>query len=224
MKNKAETACILTVVVGILLIFVSYLYIYKPNVQKTADLEASNQQLQLRVDELRGFYEKMPEYKEKNAFMEEDILKKLDEFPIDVKDEDVIHLALRTWEEGIPTGYTTILVGERKELGVVNEEIVVKGDVDGLEKALTFKERTGTYDNMTTYTYLKDLLASMNDGQEQLAINKISYTLNEESKMLEGSIECKYYMVDGINKPYVPKDFKEYELGVLNLFGSVELR
>lgn len=217
MKNKAKNAFLLTLIVFGLLIVVCYMYIYQSYTQKTADLQSSNQKLQARVEELRGFYEKMSLYEDRIDYMTTDINDRLGQYPSDIKEEDAIYLALRTWEEEIPVAYKAIKIGGKDTLGIIAKDKVSKAGIEGLDKEVVFKERTANYSTITTYTGLKDLLASLNDNQEQLAITNLAYSIDENG-LLEGTVNCTFYTVEGTDKPYVPKEFKEYPLGITELF------
>lgn len=221
MKNKAQTAFFTVVILGLALAAVVYLYVFKAYNEKTDALVSSNRQLATRVEELRVFYEKMPEYKEQIALMTDDIQKRLGEFPADVKEEDVIYLALRTWEEGILAAYSNITVAEREEMALIPAETVQAAGIEGLDKEIGFRQRMATYTNTTTYSNMKDLIESINRNQEQLAITSVAYSVNDE-KLLEGSIDVTFYMVSGTGKEYVPRTFKDYPVGISNLFGGVQ--
>lgn len=217
MKNKAKNAFLLTVIVFGLLIVVCYMYVYQSYTQKTADLQNSNVQLQARVDELRGFYEKMSLYEDRIDYMTTDINARLGQYPSDIKEEDAIYLALRTWEEEIPVVYKAIKISGKDTLGIIPGDKVSKAGIEGLDKEIVFKTRTANYSTLTPYSGLKDLLASLNDNQEQLAITNLAYSVNEDG-MLEGTVNCTFYTVEGTDKPYVPREFKEYPLGITKLF------
>ena len=221
MKNKAQTAFFTVFILGLALAAVVYLYVFKAYNEKTDALVSSNRQLATRVEELRIFYEKMPEYKEQIVLMTDDIQKRLGEFPADVKEEDVIYLALRTWEEGILAAYSNITVAEREEMALIPAETVQAAGIEGLDKELGFRQRMATYTNTTTYSNMKDLIESINRNQEQLAITSVAYSLNDDN-LLEGSIDVTFYTVSGTGKEYVPRTFKDYPVGISNLFGGVQ--
>lgn len=222
MKNKAQTAFLTILLLGLALSAVVYLYVFKVYNDKTESLESSNRQLSIRVEELRAFYEKMPEYKEQITLMTEDIQTRLGGFPADVKEEDVIYLALRAWEEGVLVGYQNIAIADRESMAVIPVETVQAAGIEDLDKEISFNQRMATYSNRTTYNNMKDLIACINNNQEQLAITNVAYAMNEEKQLLEGSIDVTFYTVSGTDKEYVPRTFKDYPLGVSNLFGGIQ--
>ncbi len=219
MKNKAQTKFLLTLAIIVLLFLISYLYLYKKWNQKADEISASNQTLQVRVDELRGYYEKMPEYKKEIIDKTNYINSQLNKYPSDTREEDAVYLALRTLKEEIGVSYEVIQVNNRDMVDRIPAKIVKDAGISGLEKDIILRERTTTYKNITNYAELKRMLACMNDEQAQLAITSISYAVNEKN-MLEGVVDCTFYMVEGTNKEYIPKEFMDYTLGVPALFGK----
>lgn len=222
MKNKAQTAFFSTLVLCVVILVVVYMYVFQPYSEKTQKLVSSNLQLAARVAELEAFYAQMPQYKEQMAAMQTEIRDTLATFPADVKEEDTIYLALRSWEEGILVGYQSISIGEREELARVAAETVQGSGMEEFPgQELIFNKRMATYNNVTTYQNLKDLVTCINENQEEVAITNVAYAVNEEG-LLEGTIDVTYYMVDGTGKEYIPREFKDYETGLSNLFASSE--
>ncbi|MBO4981675.1 MAG: hypothetical protein J6C84_07255 [Lachnospiraceae bacterium] len=223
MKNKAQTAFFSTLVLCVVILVVIYMYVFQPYAEKTQMLVNSNMQLASRVAELEAFYAQMPQYKEQMTAMQTEIQDTLAAFPADVKEEDAIYLALRSWEEGILVGYRSISIGEREELARVGADIVQGSGMEEFPgQDLVFNKRLVTYSNITTYQNLKDLITCINDNQEEVAITNVAYALNDEDMLLEGTIDVTFYMVDGTGKEYIPREFKDYETGLSNLFASSE--
>lgn len=221
MKNKAQSAFLTTFLFFVVIIVVIFMYVYQPNVTKTQELEASNATLKTRVDELEGFYKEMPAHKAEMEKWTTEINQKLAAFPVDTKEEDSIYLVLRTWEEGIVAAYTSIGVGEREVVTTISEDVVKPATIDGLETELVFKERTTTYNNITTYNFMKELVKSINENPEAASITNLVYTTTEEG-LLEGSIDVTFYLVEGTNREYQKREFKDYPTGDLtNLFGTI---
>ena len=223
MKNKAQTSFFITLAMCVLLLLLLYMYWFTAKVAETESLEASNATLQARVKQLEEYYKNMPTYKEQIASWQNTINEKLAAFPADSKEEDSIYMALKSWENEILVAYTSIGVGEREVVDVISADIVKPAAMDGFDGDIVFKERMTTYNNLTTYTDLKNLIAMINDNPEQLSITNMVYSMNEEG-LLEGSLDVTYYMVDGTGKEYQPREFKDYPVpaeGEIrnNLFG-----
>lgn len=224
MKNKAQTAFYAVLAIGVLGCIIVYMYIYQPYQKKTETLKASNATLSQRVEQLKNFYSQMAENENKIQEMTADINKRLKDFPADVKEEDILYLALRTWDEGILVGYSNIVVGARENFALIPAEVVQPAGVEGLTGEISFIKRNVTYTNITTYDQMKELIKAINANPEQLTIMSVVYTTasgTEESELglLEGSIDVTFYAMQGTEKEYVPREFAEFPTGLENLFG-----
>lgn len=227
MKDKAQTAFYAVLALGVLGCIIVYMYVYQPTLTKTEALKASNATLNERVEKLKSFYDQMAENENKIQEMTADINKRLEVFPADVKEEDVIYLALRSWEESILVGYTDIKIASRRDFAKVSADVVNAAKVEGLAGELAFVQRKATYSNITTYDQMKELIRLINANPEQLTINSVAYAVSDDELenalgIIEGSIDVTFYAVRGTDKEYVPREFADYEVGLGNLFGVKE--
>lgn len=219
MKDKAQIAFVTTLLLGLALSAVMYMFVYSPYKEKTDALVNSNNQLQARVDELKNFYDNMQMYKDQMKLMSEDIQTKLKDFPVDARVEDVVYLAVRSLEEEIEVEYSSIAVSQPEVLGTIEEGIVQGAQVEGFEKELQFKKRKVTYNNDTYgYQSMKDLITCINENQEELGITSIAYSKNEDEGLMKGTIDVNFYTIAGLNKEYEERQFNDYELGLMDLF------
>lgn len=219
MKDKAQIAFVTTLLLGLALSAVVYMFVYSPYKEKTDALVNSNNQLQARVDELKNFYDNMQMYKDQMKLMSEDIQTKLKDFPVDARVEDVVYLAVRSLEEEIEVEYSSIAVSQPEVLGTIEEGIVQGAQVEGFEKELQFKKRKVTYNNDTYgYQSMKDLITCINENQEELGITSIAYSKNEDEGLMKGTIDVNFYTIAGLNKEYEERQFNDYELGLMDLF------
>lgn len=224
MKDKAQTAFYAVLAIGVLGCIIVYMYVYSPTLKKTEELKASNATLAARVETLRGFYSQMATNETSITEMTADINKRLEDFPADVKEEDIIYLALRGWDEGILVGYTDITVTTREDFAMIPGEVVDAAKIEGLAGDVTFIKRDVTYSNITTYDQMKRLIQLINDNPEQLTMNSVAYAVKDDETegvfgLLEGSIDVTFYAVRGTGKEYVPREFAEFAVGLENLFG-----
>lgn len=226
MKDKAQTAFYAVLAIGVLGCIIVYMYVYQPYLKKTEDLKASNATLSQRVEQLKIFYSQMADNENKITEMTETINSRLDDFPSDVKEEDIIYLALRTWDESILVGYSSITITPREDFALIPAEVVQPAGIEGLNGDISIIKRDVTYTNITTYDQMKELIKLINDNPEQLTIMSVAYAMGEglegELGLLEGSIDVTFYAVQGTGKEYVPREFAEFPTGLGNLFGITE--
>lgn len=229
MKNKAQTVFVAVLLIGVLACMIVYMYVFQNLNKKTDALKASNTTLSARVAELSVFFGQMENNKKQIKTMTEDINKKLNEFPADVKEEDVIYLALRTWEEEILVGYEGITIGDRDLFSSIPEDVVKAGGIEGLNNEIGFVKREVTYSNIASYSVMKDLITSINNNTEKITISNVAYAAQEkasddedEGTILEGTVDVTFYAVTGTGKEYVPREFEDFPVGIKNLFGGSE--
>ena len=94
MKVSKRDIYILLIFVGILAVVASYFLVYQPNIESAELIEAENQELQDRIADLSGKMEQKDSYVEETAAMNEEMDTILQQFPIDVREEDAVLLAI----------------------------------------------------------------------------------------------------------------------------------
>lgn len=219
MKNSKEKSTMMAVsLLSLLLIIGVYMFVYKSYSDKTNELKASNQTLQARVDELKVYYDDRETYEKGIEAFKSDIDTKLGVFPGDAREEDALDLAITPWKNNVLVDYEQISIDEAEEVSTVDEDTVKAAGIEGYDKAITFNRRVATYSNNTTYNDMKDIVKIFNDKGDRLTISTISYMREEETGLLNGTIECSFYYVTGINAPYTKPEFSEYLTGLTNIF------
>jgi len=222
--NKAKTFLILSVFLCFVLGIVIYMYIYVPQVEKTEQLENANIALASRVEVLMAFNEKMPENLAQIDKMTAEIKERLKDFPAEVREEDIIALALKSWEEEILVAYQVLSFDEDTLLASVPAKTVQGAGIEGMDRELQFISKGATYSGMTKYEELKDLVTCFNANQEELAISEVSFGTDVKGEQVEvpvvlhGYVKTTFYSVAGTDKEYVPREFSEYEIGLMDLF------
>lgn len=218
-KTTAKQVMAYVLALGFVVLLAVYFLVYKSYNDKAAALEKANVAKQQRVDELKVFYDNLETYNKEIEQYQAQIAAWLDEFPQDVKEEDIIVLALDT-EKAAFVGYTNINIGGREELRTIPAATMQLAKMENLTQDVIFVERTVSYVNITDYFNLKKCVEVINNSTNRLTISNITYSKNEETGELEGTIEVTFYSVLGTGKEYVPQDLKEYESGLANLFGT----
>lgn len=225
MKKQDTSKKIMTYVLllSALLLLAVYFLVYKKYNDMAASIERSNIALRARVDELKVYYDNLETYNADIAMMQDQINVWLDEFPADVKEEDIIVLALDT-EEAAYVAYTNINIQERTALRTIPADMVQPAGMENLTSDIIFVERKTSYVNTTDYFNIKNCVEVINNSDDRLVISNITYSENEDTGLLDGTIEVTFYSVLGTGKEYVPQDLPEYESGLLNLFGISEVK
>lgn len=218
-KIDAKQLTTYVTLIGAIVLIAVYFLVYKAYNDKTAVLENSNAVLNQHIGDLKEYYDKMGEYKNQITDMKNQVRDWLGEFPADVKEEDVLVLAIET-EKNAMVGYKSINIGNREALKTIPVETVTGAQMEDLTQEIFYVQRKTTYGNVTDYQNLKTLVDQINASENRLNISNFTYSKNDESGLMEGTIEVCFYAVLGTGKEYVPQNLPDYESGLPNLFGS----
>ncbi len=222
-KITAKQAMTYVLLLGLLLFIGVYFLVYQKDLEQADAIRSSNAALQVRVDELKTYYDNMEFYQEEIARMDTQAAEWLDEFPADVKEEDIIVLAIDT-ERNAAIGYSNINIQGREALATIPADTVKAAQMEQYTDEITLMQRKTSYVNITDYTNLKNCIKTINDQDDRMTISNISYSSNKETGGIEGTIEVTFYAAYGTGKEYVPQVLPAYESGLYNLFGVVNVQ
>lgn len=194
-----------------------YVFVYMRYSQLTEQLEESNIQLKNSLVELKDYYDNMDKYQRESNQLEEAIEALMVEYPADAKEEDVIMLAVHTQEQNL-LNYDNISMSQPELVYTVPQNIVTAASMEGYHQQIDFLEKQATYTNVTDYKNLKGIIEQIYEMPNRIAINNITYTVNEDSGSLEGMIDLSFYIEAGTQKQYVYPDIDEYISGTDNPF------
>ncbi len=217
-KNKEQSALTMVLLLGVLVTFVVYMYVFSAFNKKTDDLNKSNATLRGRVAELKEYYDLMPEYEQSIKEMGADIEKRLGVYAANVREEDILDLALQPIKKQYLVDYTEIAIDSDNELSKISAETVKAAGMEKYQEAIAIYEKTAEYNNITTYDDLKEIIEIFNSKGDQMNITTISYAKNADTGVLEGLIECQFYYATGTGAAYKAPSFGSYNTGLTNLF------
>lgn len=207
---------------GALLMILVYFLVYQKLVDKANEIEASNQVLAQRVEELKGYYDNRETNLANTQILEQLTDELLTVYPADAKEEDAIMLAVQMqWESGAQ--FLNINM-ERSDspIHVVPVETVRAAASEQYKQELQFRDMTATYINEVSYAGLKSLIQMVYDSNNRIGIQNVSYSRgDEENPNLSGQVELVFYSVSGTGKEYVAPDIVPYLAGTDNIFGEI---
>lgn len=220
MKNKAKSAMTMVLLGGVLITILVYMYVYSEFNKKTENLKNSNATLQTRVDELKEYYDKMEDYQNGIKEMTADIHKKLDFYPSDVREEDAVRLSLDIMEKNYLVDFKSIAIGESKEVYSIPEDIVKDAALEEYTGNINIYKREMTFNNVTLYSDLKNIITLINGKGENVKIGSVAYVKNETDGVLEGTVVCDFYYALGTNGTYSAPKLEDFPAGKANIFDS----
>lgn len=104
---------ILFILAGVLLIVLSYLLVFRPQMDKANERKIENEALQVRLDELLEMKTKQDFYESETARMKKEVAEYCRMFPADIKPEDGIMLA-RNMEGTLGIAVPSVGLGEKE--------------------------------------------------------------------------------------------------------------
>lgn len=221
-KGLSKNGFTLVVVLSLLIVVVAYMMGYKKYSNEAALKEASNATLATEVESLKVFYINEAQYKAEMVPMAEGIRAVMEKYPAATQEEDVIMLAVYT-QMSTPVRYENINIGAVEHVKVVAENVVKATNQENMQEQIVFKAQQGTYVNQLTYSSLKETIKAIFDSNYNIGINNITYTKNQEKKVLAGSIDLTFYSMEGNGKEYTLPNITPYLSGTGNIFGFIDV-
>ena len=134
MKVSKRDILILIGFLGILLGVCSYLFIFQPTMEKADALEQENQQLQMRITDLSSKMANKDTYLSETDKMNKEIKDIYQLFPVDVREEDCILLAINQ-ELMSPMAINSITIDALEDVSFLD-------DIDTGEDAVSYTHLT----------------------------------------------------------------------------------
>ena len=125
---------------GVLLMVVSYMLVFRPQMERASETAIQNEGLDTRLNELLSMAEKKDYYQRETQNMQEEIDAYCEKFPADIKEEDGIVFAQNIEKA---TGITIDTVGTGVRL-MVSEDGTVSEEADEQQQTLSEQDNAAT--------------------------------------------------------------------------------
>ncbi len=250
MKVSKRDILILVGFIGILLGGCTFYWVFMPAQEKVEAMEAENIQLRQQITDLTI------KTNNKETYLTEmdKMLKEIDDiyqvFPVNVKAEDVILMAINqelvspmvvesvNIEQLVPVSFQdqiapteerdhTYDLGENDVLGVGDEPL---DGADNTTAAEPEEEIDWLYNRKATFNYgvsyegLKRSIQHIVDQPNRMAIETLTVTFDDSTGLLIGSTTLNMYLAPyQMGKEYVQPDFSSVLLGTDNIFGTITI-
>ena len=252
MKFAKRDILILLVLVGIAAGVCSYFLAFQPFTEQAEALEAENTQLQARINDLSTKMDNKDSYEAETVRMKEEIEQIFTKFPVDVKEEDGVLLAinqeliapmeissvnitacepvlLNSEEEDVDHTYEIDEIEEYEAQEGIGDDPVSASDaaVNGVDNAnmpSVLMDRTVTMNYLVSYEGVKRGVKSISMQDNRMSISSMNLSYDESTGLLRGTTVVNMYCIPGqAGKEYVQPNFSSVLLGSDNIFGSIEL-
>lgn len=215
MFNKQVFLAITVCVMAVLAIL--YVYVFLGYQEKTEKLEAANREQKKYVDELEVYYNNLPEYEQGITDMKQQLDNILNEYPVDVREEDIIMLAVAL-QTNNKIDYNSVTMEDRQSVYDIAAETAISTNLEDYNSSISFGKKRSVYNNVTTYNDLKGIIEAIFASNNRIGLEDVNYVKNEEDATLEGSIVLNFYSAARAGKEYVAPDIAKYLAGTDDLF------
>ena len=242
---------ILVAFIGILMGGCTFYWVWMPAQEKIETIEAENAQLQKQVEELTQMTNNEDRYLTDSEKMQKEIQDIYQVFPVNVKAEDVILMAINqelvspmeisnvSIEQLAPVSFTDQLapqeeheytygLGEADVLGVEDEAVdtaaSAAASVDSAEEQVDWLyARVATFNYGVSYEGLKRSIQHIVEQSNRMSIESLTVAFDDATGLLSGSTTLSMYLAPYQTKLYIEPDFSSVLLGTDNIFGTISL-
>ncbi len=253
MKVSKRDILLLVAFIGILAAVCSYLFVFQPTMEKTEALVQENQQLTERIVDLQNKSANRGSYESQTAQMNQRIEEIYQLFPVDVREEDAVLLAINQ-ELLSPMEVESITIDALLEVPLVEasdpnmpdatyeiDEVEAIEDDLGTQEAPTpesgdtqgaagvnpfsLMNRKATINYEVSYDGLKRSVKNICMQTDRMVIDNLSVVYDEQTGLLKGTTTVNMYCVPNQEgKEYEEPDFGGVLLGTDNIFGTRVIR
>lgn len=252
MKVSKRDILLLVGFIGILLGFGTFYWVFMPAQEKVEAMKAENIQLRQQITDLTIKTNNKETYMTEMERMAKEIEDIYQVFPVNVKAEDVILMAINqelvspmvvesvNIEQLAPVSFAdqiapteehdyTYDLGENDVLGVDDEPMdgadnMTAAEGSAEEEIDWLYNRKATFNYGVSYEGLKRSIQHIVDQPNRMAIETLTVTFDDSTGLLIGSTTLNMYLAPyQMGKEYVQPDFSSVLLGTDNIFGTISL-
>ena len=253
MKVSKRDILLLVGFLGILAAVCSYLFVFQPTMEKSDALEQENMELQARINDLSSKMQNKDSYIAETESMNREMDAIFKEFPVDVREEDSILLAinqeliapmlinsisisacepvvLQGEEEDVEHTYEIDEIEEYEAQEGISDDVSASdadpnGNGVGTENMPSvLMSRNVTINYLVSYEGLKRGIKNISVQDNRMSIDNLTVAYDESTGLLTGTTSIDMYCIPGQEgKEYVVPNFSSVLLGTDNIFGSIEL-
>lgn len=218
-KGISQQVFAYVVVLALLALVAAYFLGYKKYNDLATEKVNSNTAMETEIESLKVYYINEAQYKAEMVPMAEKIHAIMEQFPADIREEDVIMHAVKT-QKAAELKYETINISENEAYQVVGEDVVLATAQEDMQTGISFQKRTASYNNEMDYTNLKKSIEAIFESEYNIGFKKLSYSrVGDDSPLLAGITELEFYNMLGNGKEYQKPDMLPYMSGSTNIFG-----
>lgn len=225
-KVSRRDRLLLTGLFGILAAVCSYFLVFCPVMEKAKALELENERLRAEITDLTIKTESKDSYVADTQSMKQDIDAVYQRFPVDVREEDGILLAVN--QELIASMLIDSInisacehVGPAEDYGEEAQHANVSEGSQSVPSSLMGRNVTMHY--LVSYEGLKRSIKNIIAQDNRMSIHSLTVAYDESTGLLSGTTSVDMYCIPGQpGKEYIQPSFSSVLVGTDNIFGSLE--
>ena len=207
--------------IGVLVCILIYLIPFRMLVNKTSEIETENSILETNLVLWREYFENMDTYIENTNEIKESIEETLQVYPSDVREEDIVMLAV-TLQEDTSARVSNINIADKEDVYSIDSETTLATGIEDFTGELDWKDLTASYVINCDYDSIKDCVKAIYDEENNIGIKSITVSKNDDESLI-GSIDVAFYFLEGTTKEYVKPNIPTYIKGTDNIFGVISI-
>lgn len=210
---------LLIALVGIALAFLSWQYVYKPNMEEVKQIEAQNQVVQTEINKLEQMEANRPTYLADTEALKEEAQGVIELFPAAYQAEDQIMYVYGM--EGVRQNEVVVpSVSMGSAMPIPYEGSFDAEGYSVADDGIVLSSAETNFSFVTTYKGLKNVVKYIYDMPGRKAITSVSVSGGGDG-YLSGAMTVDFYTMDGTGKEYDPVNIGGVGLGKNNIFGSL---
>ena len=202
-----------------------YTMVYLPVSEETEVLEADNNNLRSRITELEQMATQIDTYQEDTVTMIMDINKVLANFPADSKEEDAILYATELEARNNSTYISSVGLGDPEllyEIGPTSVPLNAEDEANNESRIFRLYRQTISLAHQFTYNGMKQFVTDIVENSDRRNIETITLSYDRSTGILVGTTNMNLYTLSGTDKAYEPQNIDGINLGISNIFGTIE--
>lgn len=233
MKISKKEIGLLLGVFGLLLAVIAYSLVFTPYQDKIASLESELTSLEAEKTELETLAASQDYYELEIERLTEENDEILDQFPAGIEPEDEIMYVVELEKEvdidipsisyGSPVAiYGAAATAEEATEGETTEGETTQSETTTVQQGMAAYQLAMNVSYSTSYKGLKDAITYTNAHLNRMVIDTLSVSYDATTGKTSGSMTFNLYYLTGTDKVYTQPNVPEGELGVNNIFGTIE--
>lgn len=206
---------LLIILAGVILLVVSYYFVYRNLEAEKAVIEAENDTISAHITQMEALKERVPEFESETDRMNKEVNLIVNKFPSYLQIEnsimDVVNLEENT--------------GAYVSSMTVNPSVVIDTGYaadNGSSVSYQLYDVSSSINFDVDYLGMKKMISLIAESSNPMSVGNLTLTFDSTTGLLNGNMEFDTYFLYGQEKPYKEADIPTLEHGTDNIFGTIQ--